>query len=170
MQNIKLSPIREAVIEETLKRSQADAKKYVDKYAIVTYDLAVAKMARQIQIQNSPEFDDCFIQSGQLKPVLSVISPITKTLEGSGTVYLLSEVKIIIAGGSINKFQRGKSYSRCRSGSLLLSTTMHGLHLERFIEDMRQLICCRNLETGQVGKICPGCPAIFKDLYLEETL
>ena len=50
MQNIKLPPTREAIIEETLKRSQADAKECVDKYAIVTYDLAVAKIARQIQI------------------------------------------------------------------------------------------------------------------------
>ena len=170
MQNIKLTPTRQAVIEETLKRSQADAKECVDKYAIVTYDLAVAKITRQIQIQNSPEFDDCFIQSGQLQPILPVISSVNKTLERNGTAYLLSEVKIIIAGVSIKKFQRGKSYNRCRSGNLLLSTAMHGLYLERFIEDMHQLICCRNLETVQIGKICPGCPAIFKDLYLEETL
>ena len=58
-----------------------------------------------------------------------------KILDGSGTAYLLSEAKII-AGGSISKFLRGKSYNRCCRGNLLLATTMHGLHLERFIEDM----------------------------------
>ena len=56
-------------------------------------------------------------------------------MEGSGVAYLLSEAKII-AGGSINKFLRRKSYNRCRRGNLLLATAMHGLHLERFIEDM----------------------------------
>ena len=53
MQNIRLPPTREDVVKETLKRSQAVAKECGDKYAIVTYGLAAAKIARQIQIQNS---------------------------------------------------------------------------------------------------------------------
>ena len=61
MQNIRLPPTREAVVKETLKISQAVAKECGDKYAIITYDLAVAKIARQIKTQNSPEFTDCFI-------------------------------------------------------------------------------------------------------------
>ena len=49
-------------MKETSKRSQAVvAKECGDKYAIVKYDLAVAKIAKQIQIQNSPKCDDCFI-------------------------------------------------------------------------------------------------------------
>ena len=47
MQNIRLLPTREGVVKETLKRSQAVAKECGDKYAVVTYDLAVAKIARQ---------------------------------------------------------------------------------------------------------------------------
>ena len=50
MQNIRLPPKREDVVKETLKRTQAVAKDCGDKYAIITYDLAVAKIARQIQI------------------------------------------------------------------------------------------------------------------------
>ena len=122
-------------MKETLKRSQAVAKECGDKYVIVTYDLAVAKIARQIQIQNSPKFDDCFIQFGQFHTILSLFLSIDKILEGNGAAYLLSKGKII-AGGSINKFLRGKSYNRCRRGNLLLATEMYGLHLERFIEDM----------------------------------
>ena len=49
-------------MKETLKRSQVVAKECGDKYTIVIYNLAVAKIARQIQIQNSPKFDDFFIQ------------------------------------------------------------------------------------------------------------
>ena len=55
MQNIRLPPTREDVVKETLKRSQAVANECGDKYAIVTYDLAVATIARRIQIQNSPK-------------------------------------------------------------------------------------------------------------------
>ena len=62
MQNIKLPATRSDVVKETLKRSQAVAKKCGDKYAIITYDLAVAKIARQTQIKNSPEFYNCLIQ------------------------------------------------------------------------------------------------------------
>ena len=120
-------------MKETLKRSQAVvAKECGDKYAIVTYDLAVAKIAKQIQIQNSPKCDDCFIQFGQFHTILSLLLSISKILEGSGAAYLLSEAKII-AGGSIDKFLRGKSYNRCRRGNLLLATAMHGLHLERLL-------------------------------------
>ena len=61
MQNIRIPPT-EDVVKETLKRSQAVAKESRDKYTIVIYNLAVAKIARQIQIQNPPKFDDFFIQ------------------------------------------------------------------------------------------------------------
>ena len=121
MQNIRLPPTREDVVKETLKRSQEVAKKCGDKYAIATSDLAVPKTARQIHIQNSPKFDDCFIQFGQFHIILSLFSSIVKVLEGSSAAYLLSKAKII-AGGSIHKFLWGKSYSRCLRGNLLLAS------------------------------------------------
>ena len=52
LQNTRLPPTREDVVKETLKRLQTVAKECGDKYAIVTYDLAVANIVRQIQIQN----------------------------------------------------------------------------------------------------------------------
>ena len=109
MQNIRLPPARENFVKETLKRSQAIAKECDDKYLIITNNLAVAKIARQVQIQKSPKFDDYFIQFGQFNTTLSSFSSKGKMLEASGAVYLLSEAKII-AGGSINKCLRGKSY------------------------------------------------------------
>ena len=108
-QHMRLPPTREDVVKETLKRSQAAAKKCGNKYSIVTYELAVAKITSQIQIQNSLEFNDCLIQFGQIHTILSVLSSTIKILEGSGAAYLLSEAKII-ADGSINKFLRGKLY------------------------------------------------------------
>ena len=104
MQNIRLPPTRKYVVKEILKRSQAFAKECSDKNAIVTYDLAVAKIARQIQIQNSPKFDESFIHFGQFHTILSLFPSICKIVEGSGAAYLFIETKII-AGGSTLFFE-----------------------------------------------------------------
>ena len=164
-------------MKESLKRSHAVAKEGADKYAIVTYDLAVAKIARQIQIQNSPKFDDWFLQFGQFHTILSLFSSIGKILEGNGATYLLSEGKII-AGGSINKFLRVKSCNRCRRGNLLLATGMHGLHLEKFIEDMNipSTNLLQELENWAIVEDISEVPSNLHymvtnyDLYLEEIL
>ena len=119
MENIRLPPTREDVVKVTFKRSQVVAKECGDKYSIVTYDLVVAKIARQIQIQNSPKCDDCFMQFCQFHTILSLFLLIGKVLEGSGATFFLSEAKII-AGGSINKFLKRKSYNHCRPCNLSL--------------------------------------------------
>ena len=46
----KLLPTREGFLKDTLKRSQAFTKECSDKYAIVTYELAISKIAKQIQV------------------------------------------------------------------------------------------------------------------------
>ena len=98
-------------------------------------------------------------------------------MEGSGAAYLLSEAKII-AGGSINKFLRGKSYNRCCCENLLLATAMHDLHLERFIEDMNipSTNLLQELENWDIVKDMAEVPSNLQDMvtkydsYLEETL
>ena len=163
--------------ERNFKEITGSCKGSGDKYVIVTYDLAVAKIARQIQIQNSPKFDDCFIEFGQFHTILSLFLSIDKILEGNGAAYLLSKGKII-AGGSINKFLRGKSYNRCRRGNLLLATAMHGLHLERFIKDMNipSTNFLQELENWAIVEDIFEVPSNLQymvkkyDLYLEETL
>ena len=158
MQNIRLPPTRENIVKEFLKRSQAVAKECADEYAIVTYNLAVAKITNSDL--NSQKVDDCFIQFGQFHTILILFSSIGKILEESGAAYPLSEAKII-AGGSINNFLRRKSYNCCCRGNLLLGTAMHGLRLERFIKDIN-IASTNLLETGQLWKICLRSPAISK--------
>ena len=79
-----------------------------DKYVVVTYELAVAKTARQIQVQNSPKCDNCFAEFCQFHTILSLLSSIGKLLEGSGAAYLPSLAQII-AGGSINQISKAKT-------------------------------------------------------------
>ena len=84
----------------------------------------------------------------------------------------------IIAGGSIKKFLKGKLYNRCRRGNLLLAIAMHGLRLERFIEDMNipSTNFLQGLENWAVAEDISEVPSNLQymvtkyNLYLEETL
>ena len=83
-----------------------------------------------------------------------------------------------IAGGSINKFVRGKSYNRCLRGNLLLAIAMHGLRLERFIENMNIPLTSflQGLENWEVAEDISEVPSNLQyrvtkyDLCFEETL
>ena len=130
MKNIQFLPTGDAVVMQTLKISQEVVKECGDAFALVSYDLAVAKIARQIQLEREPEFDDCFVMFGQFYTEGSSNSSLGKLIEGIGGSYVLSQAGII-AMGSMNKGLN----NRCRHGHTLLATAMHGLHLERFIED-----------------------------------
>ena len=123
MRNTQLPPTRDDVIRQTLKTSHEVATDCGDEFSLVTYDLACAKIARHIQIEESPKSVNCFIQFGQFH-----------TLRGVAN-HILSEADII-AMGSMGKFLKGKMCNRCKRGHTLLSTAMQRLHLERFIEDI----------------------------------
>ena len=73
---------------------------------------------------------------GQFHIEGSIFSGIGKLLEGSGGPYFLSEAGVVDMGGSLNRFLKGKMYNRCRRGHLLLSSALHGLHFNRFVEDL----------------------------------
>ena len=104
MQHIKLPPTRNDVVKETLKRSQTVAvEECGEKYALVTYDLAVAKIAKQIQASDSPDFDNVFIMFGSFHTEMSYFGSLGRIIEGSGGPYVLTEVEVV-APGSLNKF------------------------------------------------------------------
>ena len=64
MQHIKLPPTRNDAVKETLRQSQIVASECNEPYALVTYDLAVAKITKQIQATEKPLFDNVFIMFG----------------------------------------------------------------------------------------------------------
>ena len=61
IQHIKLPKTRNDVVKDTLRQSQIVASKCNEPYALVTYDLAVAKIAKQIQATEKPLFDNVFM-------------------------------------------------------------------------------------------------------------
>ena len=133
MKYMRLPLTRADVVKETLKRSQIVAKECGQKYALVTYDLTIAKIAKRIHCKETPQFDNAFIMFGSFHIEMAFFSSLGKNIKGSGGPRILSE-SFVVALGSINKFPRGKDYNRCRCGHIILSAAIHGLHLEQFFE------------------------------------
>ena len=65
----------------------------------------------------------------------NVFSSLRKLIEPSGGPYILGE-SCIISIGSIKKFLKGKMFSRCRCGHLLLSGALHRLHFKKNFVDI----------------------------------
>ena len=132
LQRIRLPPTRNDVVRETMRRAMLIAQECGEKYGLVTYDLAVAKIAKQIQSTEAPQFDDLFIMFGSFHVEMSFFGSLGRMIEGSGGPFVLSEVDIV-APGSMAKFLRGKMYNRCRRVHILMSTAMHALHFQLFM-------------------------------------
>ena len=100
---------------------------------MVTYNLTVAKVAKQIQATEKPLFDNVLIMFGSFHTVMSNFSPLSQIIEVSGGPYMLMKVDPV-APGSINKFLKGKMYICCRRVHILFSSTLHVLHFQTFMQ------------------------------------
>ena len=113
MKPITLPPTRTDVVRETMIQSQNVSAECGSKNKIITYDLAIAKVAKQIQCGECPTFDSIFVMLGGFLVEQNVFSAVGKIIEGSGRPYILSESGAI-ATGSLPQFLKGKMYYRCR--------------------------------------------------------
>ena len=146
---IRLSPNRIDVVHETLVRTQKISAECGSDYALASYDLLIAKVAKQIQCIEHPKFENVFIQFGQFHTGCNIFSSIGRFIEGSGGPYILIQAGII-AAGSMNKFLKGKMYNRCRRGHLLLYSALQGIHFDRFLEE------CTIYQSFFKGKLSPA--------------
>lgn len=133
MDNISLPPTRLDVVVETMKISQKVAEECGEPYALVTYDLAIAKPAMQIQDHDAPLFDNVFISFGAFHITLAYFGCIGYFLDGSGGANILTETGVL-APGSLNGFLLGKHYNRCKRLHPLLATAIQSLHFSSFLE------------------------------------
>ena len=134
MENLSLPPTRLDVVAETLRLAQKVASECSEQYAIVTYDLAVAKPALQIQSQESPLFDNVFVCFGAFHIVLAYFAAIGYLLSESGGPHILTDTGIL-AAGSLNGFLTGKHYNRCKRIHPMLACAFQKLHFRRFLCD-----------------------------------
>ena len=128
-----MSPTSYAVIKETLKRSPTIAEETSKSSIAVTFDLAIAKIAMQIQHEESPTYDKISINLGGFHIEMAYSNAIGKYIDESGGPYILIEAEVL-AFSSPNGFIKGKRYNRCKRLHPLLSATFEILHLESFIE------------------------------------
>ena len=71
---IQLPPTRIDVVKETMHRSQILAEQCGQNYALITFDLAIAKIAKRIQSEETTTFDNRFILFGSFHPDMSFFS------------------------------------------------------------------------------------------------
>ena len=100
---------------------------------MVHADLAVAKLALQIQAEEAPKYDDTFIHFGAFHTALAYFSSIGYILEESGGPQILIESGVL-ASGSLNGFLSGRHYNRCKRLHPLLALGFQMLHFQHFID------------------------------------
>ena len=132
---INMSPTSNSVVMETLKRSLKVMVETGKTSIAVTYDLAIAKIALQIQHAESPQFDNIFVKFGDFHINCAYFNSVGKYINESGGLYILTESGIL-ASGSKKGFIKGKHYNRCKRIHLLLVAALQTLHIESFLQSV----------------------------------
>ena len=97
----------------------------------LTYDLAIGKMAMEVQIEEAPTFDNIFVTLGSFHIEMAFFSVIGKYIFESGGPHFLMESGII-ENGSLTSFLLGKSYMRSKRTHQLLALAMEIQHFNSF--------------------------------------
>ena len=74
-------PTRTDVIKQTIVQSKRVSEKCGSVFAVITYDLAIAKIAKKIKNEEPDEFKDTFIMFGAFHIEGSMFSTIGKLIE-----------------------------------------------------------------------------------------
>ena len=129
---IDMSPTSSTVVVQTMKVAQSIAQEMGKSEISVTYDLAIAKLAMQIQAEESPRFDNIFVFLGQFHTEMAFFNALGKFIADSGgpAVLISSEA---IAGGSVKGFLTGKHYNRCKRIHPILAAAMESLLIREFL-------------------------------------
>ena len=140
LSQINQSPTSNAVVVETMNISLTIANECGRKYIVVTYDLAIAKLAFQIQYAEKPTFDRIFIALVPFHIVMAFFSAIGKIIEESGGPHIL----IGFAPGSLAAVLKGKNYKCCKHMHEILALALESLHYEEFVsqqENKNRNVC-----------------------------
>ena len=145
-----------AVVADTMQHAQRIASESNKTSIAVTFDLAIAKVAMQIQAEESPKFDNVFVTLGAFHIEMALFSAVGKYVAECGGPHILNEVGVI-AKGPIKSFLSGKSYKNSRRCHQLLALAMGILHFTSFLgtkeenqirEDIQEEIKCIKLKMS----------------------
>ena len=124
--------LQRPVVIETLRRALRIASESKFNSIALTCDLAIVKLANQIQATESPAFDAVFVNLGAFHIELAYFNAIGKYIAESGGSYILTESGLL-ASGSMNGFLRGKHYNRCKRIHVIFAAALLVLKLREFI-------------------------------------
>ena len=87
-QCISFSPTRTDAVMKTIVQSKRVSEECGSTFAVITYDLAIAKTAKKVLNEEPDEFKDVFIMLGAFHIEGSIFSAIGKLIEGSFKPFL----------------------------------------------------------------------------------
>ncbi|XP_032457827.1 uncharacterized protein LOC116417096 isoform X1 [Nasonia vitripennis] len=129
---INASPTNISVVYETMRQSQRIAEELQQQYIEVTYDLAIAKVAYQIQSAEHPQLSNLFIHLGAFHIMMAYFKAVGKFINECGLTYIMVESGLL-ASGSVNGFISGKHFNRCKRLHPLVSLGLQVLLFEDFV-------------------------------------
>ena len=91
---------------ETMKRAIQIADECSKENIAVTYDLAIAKIALQLQFEERPKYDRLFVALGSFHVEFALLGVCGKYIDCSGSPNILNKENIV-EKGSINSFLSG---------------------------------------------------------------
>lgn len=130
---INASPTNASVVAETMLQSIQIADELNQTYMQVTYDLAIAKVALQIQATEKPKFDRLFIHLGSFHIMLAYFKAIGKIINDCGLSTIVTESQLL-ASGSVSSFIEGKHFNRCKRLHPIMALGLQILHFRSFLQ------------------------------------
>lgn len=177
---INKSPTSYSVVLETMRIAQKIADQYDEEEIIVSYDLAMAKMAIQLQITKQPEFNNLFINLGGFHIEMAVFKAVGKFIDGCRLTDILNEAEVL-ARGSVNGLIDSRHFNRCKRIHPLAAAALQMLQFRKFVsekqldsemltDNLKSLIK-RPIETDGNCTLTPFLENLMKDYskYITET-
>lgn len=130
---INHSPTSNAVVLATMQQCMAALQELNQEYMQVTYDLAIAKIALQIQATESNTFQKLFIHLGAFHIMMSYFKAIGKVINDCGLSTIMIESEIL-ASGSVSGFIEGKHFNRCKRLHPMMALGLQILHFRSFLK------------------------------------
>ena len=152
LQQINQSPTSNTVVIETLRRALKIAAECNLRTIPVTFDLAIAKVAYQIQATESPAFDAVFINLGAFHIEMAYFNAIGKYINESGGPYILIESGVL-ASGSLHGFIKGKHYNRCKRIHMLLAAALEILRIEELANEETDTLVSIQASRDEINKM-----------------
>lgn len=129
---INISPTNISVVFETMCQSRKIAEECSQQYIQVTHDLAIAKVAYQIQCTENPQFNYLFIHLGAFHIMVTHFKAIGEFIDECALPYMMFE-RGLLASGSVNGFLTGKHFNRCKRLHHLVALRLRSLLFEEFV-------------------------------------